>query len=253
MNETYDQIEMHRRNLETLKVYNIGTNQRISLGMIFLKKNILSISEFLESHKEKDLSFSNEDGIFSKSEIKYLSEHSIDLSLHYNAYLILIYTFWDTHLIRICRTLANSLRFQLRFQGNNNMDKAYQFLKGQLQLDLTLVDKEWNKLNNLKHLRDLIIHYDSNPKRKSQKTDKVVLSNRSINYSESTGYFYINNKELLIEYCKSIESFFKKITAQSEKLLEQKIETLNKELQKEQQFDLEKLTSIFRTPTNLKG
>ena len=54
-----NQIEFLKSNLETLKLYNIGTNQRIGLDIIFLKKNILSISEFIQSKKSEEVSFSH--------------------------------------------------------------------------------------------------------------------------------------------------------------------------------------------------
>ncbi len=235
-----------------MKLYNVGTNQRVELGLLFLKKNILSVSEWVSNNERSTgTSFEENEDIFSKSEVKYLNEHNIELSLHFNAYLILIYTFWDTHFKRFCYSLASAFKEKLDFhklEGKNNMRKGYNFLKNTLRYDLQFLDSEWNKLNNLKEIRDLIIHYNSNFKRRSEKHIDLIKSIKYLNYSEQTGFFYINDKNLLIEYCNVLRLFFNKITGHCESQLEEEIEKLL-ELKKDEetkQPDLTWVVELFK-------
>ncbi len=204
---------------EHLEIYNKGQRLRIKLHLGFFEKQINTIADFLDTERQSaGLKLSYSDSIFSKTEILYYNQYDTPMSMHYNAYLVSLFSFWDFQLKRyssILRYVIYRKNHLNDLKGKDNMSKCYSLIKDNLGIDVAKIDSEWNKLRNYQNVRTLIVHYDSCTKQRKKNSSKIVASNQYLAYNETTGHFYITDRKLLLEFCNTIDSFFEKLITQS--------------------------------------
>ncbi|MGB3849512.1 MAG: hypothetical protein WA958_06055 [Tunicatimonas sp.] len=220
----FEQLELEKNErkrwiLEHLEIYNKGQRQRINLHLGFFRKQINVIADFLSiEHQSEGLKLSDSNSIFSKTEVLYYNQYDIPMGMHYNAYLISLFSFWDFQLKRyssILRYVVYRKNYLNDLQGKDNMSKCYYLIKNSLGIDVAKIDSEWNKLRNYQNVRNLIVHYDSNTKKAKKNSSRIVTSNQYLTYNETTGHFYINDRKLLLKFCDTINDFFRKLINQS--------------------------------------
>lgn len=177
-----------------------------------IKAEILKFRDFLTDssiffHKNKA------DGDFKRDEESFKK-------FLYNSQLLAYYAFFESWLKELC-----DCHYKLGFHritindlsGKNYIEKSKLYLEKVGHFHLGNLIDEWNRIQNLQQIRNLIAHNNSNIIKDSNKLInqqpqyQLISNEKSIKLDSLTGDFYINEKGFLLDVLDLFQLYLSKI------------------------------------------
>lgn len=127
---------------------------------------------------------------------------------YFNPLLLSLYSLFENWLKQLCdldskRGFSNVKVSDLA--GNNYIEKSRKYLSIVAELNLTEIEKDWQKIKQIQKVRNAIAHNNSNiDTYKNKDIDKqdlfsFIKNDERIEFDKKTGKFHIKDKEFLYE------------------------------------------------------
>ncbi|WP_431136827.1 hypothetical protein [Psychroserpens mesophilus] len=143
-----------------------------------------------------------------------------------NSQIIQLYSFVEDALRGGCDRFAdykNTDYYVSDLKGYNDIDKIKTFLKKSVKLDFSLLNPEWRFLDDLRQVRNLVVHHGNIIQNGDTKNNKDKRFNNikkfsekkftleKSKYSESTYEIIFDNPLFFNEICRNLENLISKI------------------------------------------
>jgi hypothetical protein len=166
-------------------------------------ETIKRFSECLDNNRDKEQEMEIEEEFGSTEIDQKLFESLISLSenlknaIYFNPLLVLAYSFFEFGVMEYCQLLDNYKKEGKKFEKykGRGINRAKTYLINAFDINLES-DSNWNRINDYRVLRNLIIHQRSNIIRKPNKpiedqpNYKIISSMADIDIT-SSGYIFI--------------------------------------------------------------
>ena len=126
-----------------------------------------------------------------------------------NSIFVSTFSFMEAKLIHIINLLDDFLELKIKLfdlAGNNTIDKCHKYFSKVANINLELLKNEFDKIKDFQKIRNLIVHNDSNvKKRRDKKIEEqsmynYIIGEPRIKLDTFSGYFIINDYKYIDEF-----------------------------------------------------
>lgn len=172
-----------------------------------LKETIIEIASLAKKHDIDSYQAEN------LSDYGYYKDYSKDTI--FKSTFLISYSFFENRFVEICNRSRSTLNLNLKLKdlyGQSDIEKCYLFLKKVAEIDLSIVNREWSRIQDFRKIRNCIVHHYSNivteqSKRiDEQKLYGTVAKFKNLNLNDS-GLFLIKDENFIQEFLSELYKF----------------------------------------------
>jgi len=181
----------------------------------------INITEELIEREVKEKIKSNENFLKDTTPVEIdlwhdFVDHAIKVhtrQLHYSSIFISIYSFFEKKMKQLCKIGEENQLIKINDMSGRGVVKYQKYLTKVLQLNLDTLKNEWELITRYNQLRNLLVHAPSNTLTKDnngliEKIHKIKsLPGLTIVDTDDTIEFEIEDKKLLLQFCKVVDRF----------------------------------------------
>jgi hypothetical protein len=128
----------------------------------------------------------------------------------YNSMILLVYGLFENELQGLCHYAEPITGSEIKLKdlaGDGYVNKCYIFLKKVAKIDLNDLKNDWKKIIRFQEIRNCIAHNDSKYNKNNPGLHKFFNEDERISLNEFNTEFFINDKEIILEFVRSLENF----------------------------------------------
>ncbi len=182
-----------------------------------IKKQQNIFNEMIETEKKKYPE--NIDGLLEHYEEQYYQINKFYPATFNNSTLLSLYSLFEFNLKSLCITVQDCEEMKIKLDdinGEGYISKSKKYLNLVVGLDLNELEQTWEKITFFQRLRNCIVHFNSNIKKKKNQVVKNLdiykeIENNPYLKIDDRGTFIISDDKFLLDILDLINIYLKTI------------------------------------------